>query len=112
MRPVSWGERFQKLVFACILVYLLAMFAIQEVRLHRLRGQVGALKQRIAVVRQQNEALKERAELLRTPDFVERVAREELGLVKPGEIPYVEVPQEGPDHRGAGASTEGAKPLY
>lgn len=92
LRPVPWGERFEKLAFACILAYLLAMFAMQEVCLHRLHDQVGALKQRIAVVKQQNEALKERAELLRTPDFVERVAREELGLVKPGEIPYVEVP--------------------
>ncbi len=36
-----------------------------------------------------NEKLEEEKKQLQTPEAIEKVAREELGLVKPGEVPYV-----------------------
>jgi cell division protein FtsB len=40
------------------------------------------------------DALEDQRARLEDPDEVELLAREELGLVKPGEIPYVVVPPE------------------
>lgn len=40
----------------------------------------------------ENARLRERLERLNDPDYVEKLAREQLGLVKPGEISYVVVP--------------------
>lgn len=40
------------------------------------------------------EGLEERRERLEDPEEVERIARSELGLVRPGEIPFVVVPSE------------------
>lgn len=36
-----------------------------------------------------NEALKAEKDKLQQAAYIEKVAREELGLVKPGEVPYI-----------------------
>ncbi len=37
-----------------------------------------------------NQGLKEEVRRLNTPDYVEQLARQELGLVKPGEVPITQ----------------------
>jgi hypothetical protein len=39
--------------------------------------------------------LKNRIHRLQDPDFVEQLARQQVGLVRPGEIPYVVMPPSG-----------------
>jgi cell division protein FtsB len=41
--------------------------------------------------------LREQIRLLQQPSYIERVAREQLGLVRPGEIAIVLVPKPTPD---------------
>jgi cell division protein FtsB len=43
-------------------------------------------------LRERNEALEERARRLRDPREIEQLAREQYGLVRPGEEPYVVLP--------------------
>jgi cell division protein FtsB len=48
------------------------------------------LSQEVGEIRQQNDDLEFRIEELRNdPEAVEKVAREELGYVKPGEVVYI-----------------------
>ncbi len=53
-----------------------------ERELQTLQGELDGLKSR-------NEELREQVEGLKTPEGVERLARESLGMVKPGEQAYV-----------------------
>jgi cell division protein FtsB len=46
----------------------------------------------VASLEAHNERLKARVDLLNTPTGIEEVAREKLGLVKPGELAYAVVP--------------------
>jgi cell division protein DivIC len=39
---------------------------------------------------QKNQNLQEEIRRLNTPDYVEQLARRELGLVKPGEVPITQ----------------------
>jgi cell division protein FtsB len=48
-----------------------------------------------AVLERKNDALAARAEQLRDRAFLERLARQCLGMVKPGEVAFVVVPKEG-----------------
>ena len=48
-----------------------------------------------AVLERKNEALSARADQLRDRTFLERLARQCLGMVKPGEVAFVVVPKEG-----------------
>lgn len=57
--------------------------------LWRLRGEKARLDEQNYRLQKENEALRRRVQRLRTDDdYLEKVAREELNLVRPGEIVY------------------------
>jgi cell division protein FtsL len=70
-------------VLAAWTIYPVLRIQYQQQReLQSLSAELSGLKERNADLREQVDALK-------TPEGVERVARESLGLVKPGEQAYV-----------------------
>jgi cell division protein FtsB len=79
------------LVVFVLLLYLvvpLKTFMAQRARLSHLEGQEQVLEQ-------QNAALRRQVTRLHNPAYLERVARECLGMVKSGEIAFVVAPQGG-----------------
>ena len=52
---------------------------------------VDLAEEKLTALETENERLAEQARLLETPDEVERIAREEFGYVRPGEVAYVVV---------------------
>lgn len=56
------------------------------------RSEVGDAEQRLAVLREQNEQMTEQLDRLDTPEEVERLAREQYNLVRPGEEAYSVLP--------------------
>lgn len=59
------------------------------VKLEELRREEKRLRMRIEVEERKNQLLqREEEELRNNPDTIEKVAREKLGLVKPGELLY------------------------
>lgn len=71
------------------LLYVMYSFADQALQLSKLRREVSDLRAREATLKSDNERLNQEQQLLQTDAYVEKVAREELGLVKPGETPYI-----------------------
>lgn len=59
--------------------------------------RVDALEQQKDRLSTEVRRLARRNRRLQDPDQIELLARRELGLVKPGELPYVVVPPDGPD---------------
>ena len=57
--------------------------------IHTLNQEKEQLQQQLQELKQENENLSEQKKLLEDDKHIESVAREELGLVKPGEVPYV-----------------------
>ena len=70
------------IVLAAILI-LLGLRSLDVYRLDREAARLAALKRSL---QQENAVLREEKKLLHTPGYVEKIAREQLGLVKPGEI--------------------------
>lgn len=56
------------------------------------RTRVEALRSTAATLDEENRRLDERAEHLQDPGELERLAREEQGMIRPGEVPYTLVP--------------------
>jgi cell division protein FtsL len=82
-----------RLVLVAILLLLLVAASLVGdrglLRLYRLHRTRAALTREIEQVSAANAALAEEVRALRTdPGRIEAIAREELGLVKPGEIVY------------------------
>jgi len=87
-RRRSQSRRF--VVILCILVLWVGFnFARNAYRNYRLRLEIESLRREIAAIELRNKQLEDEIENWQSPEYVERVAREELGLVKPGERVYV-----------------------
>ncbi|MGH9118396.1 MAG: FtsB family cell division protein [Acidimicrobiales bacterium] len=56
------------------------------------RSAVARAEEQLRVLTAENERLDDRVDALNTPDEIERLAREQFELVRPGEQPYVVLP--------------------
>lgn len=66
----------------------------QQVNLSQIEKERIEVDSRYGEIKAQNTALKAEKEALSEPENIEKIAREELGLVKPGEMPYIPVKKE------------------
>ena len=81
--------RFWLFMIAVTLVVFLASFSVLQRRYIQSAARLRqAREERDALVLQVN-ALSEQLEFARTDDYVIRTARDELGMIMPGEIRYV-----------------------
>ncbi|MBI4259620.1 MAG: septum formation initiator family protein [Actinobacteria bacterium] len=77
-------------------VIALLVAAVNPVRtLLAQQDRIADLEETVRELEDENARLGDRIEQLRDPGFLERVARECLGMVRPGEIPFVLLPEEG-----------------
>jgi cell division protein FtsB len=56
------------------------------------RDDLSGTERRLAVLREQNQQLEDQLEKLSTPEEIERLAREQYNLVRPGEEAYSVLP--------------------
>ncbi len=77
-------------VFVIIIVFIMLISGIkfwQNYRkINQLKEKIDILNQRIQKAENENQQIKEELNNLKDYSYVEKIARKELGLVKPGEI--------------------------
>lgn len=78
-----------RLVLMAIFAYFLYVCLGQQGDLRAITQETEMTKVRLEQVKQINQGLSEERDRLNTSGYVEKLAREELGLVKPGEVPYI-----------------------
>jgi len=74
---------------------------------YRLRREAARLEQVRQDLIEQGALLREEIKLLHTPGYIERIAREQLGLVKPGEVALLIIRPKPPTPRSAGPRPAG-----
>ncbi|HHY11062.1 MAG TPA: hypothetical protein GX529_00350 [Firmicutes bacterium] len=85
-----------KLNLVWVFVGLIAIaFAARQVEVIRIRKQLVQLESEIEYYMMLNATLQEQVETLRSKDYIEKTAREKLGLVMPGEVQYIPVKNQG-----------------
>jgi cell division protein FtsB len=72
---------------ACALILIAT--AQRAVESYRMTQQVEAVRKEVAELRQQNVELQDRLARYRSDMYVEKIAREELNLVRPGDVPVI-----------------------
>lgn len=91
IRPVPVAPKIKKkkpvlYLFALLFLYFIVLFSVQGFRYIQLSNEVKALDRDIAAIKEENNALLKEIEMLNDPEYLEELARGELGMVKPGEI--------------------------
>jgi cell division protein FtsB len=90
-------RRIQTAAAAAALVFVLGALLHQYAKTYRLAREEARLEQRRRELIADNARLHEEIERLQTDDrYIEQIAREQLGLVRPGEVELLVVPDGGP----------------
>jgi len=72
--------------------YVAVTLVHQQIQLADLNAQKHEILRRIESLRSYNDELAEEVANLQDKDYIEKVAREQLGLMKKGEVPIITVP--------------------
>jgi cell division protein FtsL len=89
--PPPLALRLASVLAVPLLLYALVMTGQKAVENYQLNQQADALRAQIVDLRGQNVQLQQQIEDARTDTAIETIAREQLGLVKPGDHPLVVV---------------------
>lgn len=91
--PGSLTSRLAVLVAAAVVCWTVLAFGVQYVRTYTLAREAARLERHQRDLLVQNASLLGEIRRLRTDDqYIERLAREQLGMLRPGEIALVIVP--------------------
>ncbi|MFO7815304.1 MAG: cell division protein FtsL [Halanaerobiales bacterium] len=91
-------ESFLKRAMIYLLIIVIIIFAFKLVsnmrKVNEMENRLNNLQQQVQEEMEENKDLKEEIERVKSHDYIEKVARDELGLVKPGEILFIPVEEE------------------
>ena len=82
-------SRTSKLIMWAIVLYLAFLFGSQEYKILQVKQEKTRTEQQIVVYRAKNDLLREQIKYLSSSEFVEKAAREQLGFIRAGEVPYI-----------------------
>lgn len=88
-RKKTVKPRFWLLMMAVLAVVFMSVYVSQGQYLSSQAGSIQALEQQRAQALDENAALERKIAFAKTSEYVERVAREQLGLLKKNEVRFV-----------------------
>lgn len=89
--------RFWAILFGGLAVYVFFAYWVGYAKIRSLRQQIAEVEHQIQAMQMRNQQLRDEIERVQSDAYTERVAREKLGLVKPGETPFVVAKPVAPD---------------
>ncbi len=77
-----------RLCVVIIAIYTVCLCCMQHLQYREVNAAVGEARIRLENLQQVNAQMQQEKQNLSNPAYIEKVAREDWGLVKPGEVPY------------------------
>lgn len=77
-------------ITAAAVIYFVATVISQQISLSEQNRTIDALNDKISEAQQTGEALKSEVDNLDNPEYIEHIAREKLGLVRPNERVFID----------------------
>lgn len=90
-RNVNWRRLTISLVVLCFVINFVYIMITQQIVLSRKGNEIAELEEKIKVATQKTESLEKELENLNDPEYLEKIARERLGMVRPNERVFVDV---------------------
>lgn len=75
---------------AVVLIYFVYTMIWQQVQISRKSKEIDNLRQQVEAELEESDKLRSEIENLNDPEYIERIAREKLGLVRPNERVFVD----------------------
>ena len=84
-RRINWF----RLIVVILLVYTVYLGVSQQRQVNAIHLETETARKHMEQLQLERANLQEECSQLKDPKYVEKVAREELGMAKPGEVPYI-----------------------
>jgi cell division protein FtsL len=88
-RYIKYRIKWFRFVAVALVVYFIYSLSGQQIQIQAIHRETEATRAQLEQANQLNADLLEERKLLHTTAYVEKLAREELGMAKPDEIPYL-----------------------
>ena len=82
---------YKKILFIAISCYLVIIFASQQQTLNSYEQEIKKCEEQIAEAKATKESLVEMKENVNSPEYIEQIAREKLGMYLPNEKVYIDI---------------------
>lgn len=87
--PKRYKVNWINLALALLTVYFCYLVTDRYLEMESIRRETSAVRQQLEQANTLNQQLQAERDRLLAPSYIEKLAREQLGLVKPGEMPYI-----------------------
>lgn len=78
-----------RMAFMLVVGYCLFVVVNQQLELNAINREADATRAKLEQLKQLNTSYAKEKSQLSTTQYVEKLARDELGMAKPGEVPYI-----------------------
>ena len=82
---------YKKILFIIIAIYLLSIFITQQKTLNNYKPEVSKYETEIEQAKETKESLLAMKENANSPEYIEEIAREKLGMYLPNEKVYIDI---------------------
>ncbi|WKV07849.1 septum formation initiator family protein [Thermoanaerobacterium sp. CMT5567-10] len=89
--------KFKTILLLLFVVYVAFTFVKQQITLNILDNRLNAVTSKVNAAEEENKRLNNQIKYIKTNEFIENEARQKLGLVKKGEIMFVDTAKDSKD---------------
>ncbi|WP_027625375.1 FtsB family cell division protein [Clostridium lundense] len=80
---------FKKAFFITLIFYVCYVFVNQQITINNIKAQINEKNVEMEKLKEKNRKLQDEVNMSKTDLYIEKLAREKLKLIKPGENPVV-----------------------
>lgn len=81
----------KKILFIVIACYVVSIFVSQQQILNTYKQEIKKCEEQIAEAKETKESLVQMKENVNSPEYIEQIAREKLGMYLPNEKVYIDI---------------------
>ena len=84
-------KTYKKILLFVVACYIVNIFVSQQKTLNTYHSEIDNYEEKIAIAENTKQSLIEMKENVNSPEYIERIAREKLGMYLPNERVYIDI---------------------
>ena len=92
-RPGNKNKKIKIVLIIVVLGYISSILISQQIEIEGRKQALAKIEEQIAQQQQAKEELEQKMELAGSPEYLEKIAREQLGFARPDEIIFYDATQ-------------------
>lgn len=79
----------KKVIFLVLIIYGSCILVSQQIKINKIKSETITYQSELKLLQGKNQKLQDEVKMSKSEMYIEKLAREKLGLIKPGETPVI-----------------------